>query len=100
MIDSHLEERKRKLAEQAELNQAYASAFSTPDGKRVLQDICERFAVFHGSFDPEPHTHAYNEGMRAVALYIFERMFQNDSKSLTERFQEAMKVYTLNKETR
>ena len=86
-------------AEQNELNQAYAAAFSTADGKRVLQDLCDRFCVFSGSFADESTGHAYNEGMRSVALYILNRM-DYSSRDILSRFQTMLKAHNDNKEAR
>jgi len=60
--------------EQKDLIKVYKQLFSTPNGKKVLEDLkdtfCERTSIVPG--DPYM-THA-NEGAREVVLYITENI--------------------------
>lgn len=53
---------------------AYAQTFCTPHGEKVLQDIRERFSGAPSFVASNQYATAYNEGMRAVVLYIDECM--------------------------
>lgn len=51
------------------LQGSYVTAFSTIEGKEVLQDL--KKAYYHRtSFNSEPYTTAFNEGQRAVVIRI------------------------------
>ena len=65
---------KKRQAENQKLNEAYAGAFSTPDGHLVLEDLCHRCGVFAGAIGEDAQATAYNEGWRSAALYILDRI--------------------------
>lgn len=54
---------------------SYDRVFSTPDGKKVLADICNMGYVNSSTFAPlNPQKTLLNEGMRALALAILRRV--------------------------
>jgi hypothetical protein len=44
--------------------------FGTEEGKRVLRDLVSHSFALDSTFDPDPHTTAFNEGMRNGILRI------------------------------
>lgn len=52
----------------------YRDLFDSPAGTRVLEDLMARFNVFGTVFDPSPYATAFNEGQRAVVIYILEQL--------------------------
>jgi len=63
----------------------YKSVFKTANGKEVLKDLL-RLCKYH---DPtyvagDPHSTAYYEGMRRVALYILNMMKLKDVDSVEQ----------------
>lgn len=53
---------------------AYKTVFRGPEGKVVLEDLITRFNILATTFDPDPTTHAHNEGARYAALYILGKL--------------------------
>lgn len=50
----------------------YKSLFETPEGMEVLLDLCKEGLVLKPTFDLNPYAAAFNEGRRAMALYILK----------------------------
>lgn len=50
----------------------YRDVFGTEAGKEVALDICKEACVFKPTFDLNPYASAFNEGRRAMALWILK----------------------------
>lgn len=59
----------------------YEICFSTPEGKRVLADLIKFSGYRESSFVPgDPHSSAFNEGMRRVILRILSLKHMDEDK--------------------
>lgn len=71
----------------AELSDAYKRLFSSPEGKKVLDDLLRFTRVDSPSFVPQqPDLTAYNEGLRRVGIRILSMMEgtpNKETKNLT-----------------
>jgi len=67
--------RKRRVAT---IND-YKTVFLSVEGRRVLYDICKSCGMFQRSYDPSQPAESvfYNEGTRAAALFILEKVKYN-----------------------
>ena len=70
------EKEKRRLAD-------YRTVFESPQGQRVLADLCQR----HGIYDPchvpgDAYSTAYNDGRRSVVVDLL-RYLNTDLERLT-----------------
>lgn len=73
---------------------AYKATFSTPHGKRVLNDLIEQSGFLRSSYvEGDPYGTVYNEGTRGLVLYILAKLklkpsqveeFYNDNITYTE----------------
>lgn len=55
----------------------YRDVFSSDVGKEVLLDLCKEASVLKPTFDLNPYASAYNEGRRAMALFILKYVNQD-----------------------
>ncbi len=76
-VKASMEKRAAALPQGRATNAQYAAAFSTPDGRAVLDDLIARF-VFQGTYaaGADPSRAVYDAGLRAVPLEILWRMTQ------------------------
>ncbi len=58
----------------------YAQCFSTPDGKKVLKDLRERFVTRSSIVPGDPYMTYAKEGAREVVMYILKRMESSDER--------------------
>jgi hypothetical protein len=52
------------------IHSAYVQTFSTPEGKKVLRDLCIEHGVLTNTFSPNAYKHAEAAGERNVVLRI------------------------------
>lgn len=71
---SRLKDEVESLKQRLSLHQHYHSVFESPQGKAVLHDLLAACGMFRTSQDSNPHTTAFNEGKRVIALHILDRM--------------------------
>lgn len=55
-----------------EIKDAYEKVFSTPQGKKVMEDIKKSGKINISTFDHDPYVSARNEGIRTLALNIVQ----------------------------
>jgi hypothetical protein len=55
----------------------YKDLFSSDIGKEVLLDLCREGTVLKPTFDLNPYASAFNEGRRAMALFILKHVNQD-----------------------
>jgi len=68
---------KRKAAA---TRRAYRTVFDTPMGQEVIADLM-RMGGFHAStFKPDSHETSFNEGRRALVIYILHKLYKDDSE--------------------
>lgn len=72
--------------DQAELIKDYQRTFEQGPGKKVLQDLFKRFGFLTTTAAGDPHQTYYNEGQRAVILFIVHQM-KLDSNKILEQLQ-------------
>lgn len=60
----------RQLEELKRLQGLYIRVFEGEDGKAVMADLEARNFLNRPTFDPDPYMTAFNEGQRAVLVYI------------------------------
>lgn len=65
-----------------ELHKSYLRVFSTPDGRRVLQDLQSRGHAFASTFSTEPGRTQFNEGRRTMVLHV-EHMLNSENFNQT-----------------
>lgn len=70
-----------------ELLQAYKDCFNTTAGEKVLEDLSKRCYDNVTTFDKDPATIAYREGIRSVYLYI-KTMLRKEKVCRTETAQD------------
>lgn len=58
------------INEVQEMKLKYARVFKNEDGEGVLEDLKRRFYFNTTTFSQDPHEIAYNEGQRAVVLFL------------------------------
>jgi len=63
---------KNTLEELKNLKGAYETLFSTDDGKKILDDLKDKYFFYKSTFDSEHSRMSYNEGQRMLALYIMD----------------------------
>lgn len=71
-----LEKEKQKNANNEQLLSDYERAFSSPHGKRVLDDIIGMGRIFHTTFTGNAWSN-FHEGRRSLALYILHMSKRN-----------------------
>ena len=71
---SRLKDEAESLKQRLSLHQHYQTIFESPQGKAVLHDLLAACGMFRTSQDSNPHTTAFNEGKRVIALHILDRM--------------------------
>lgn len=69
--------------------QDYKLTFSTEHGKRVIWDLMKRNGMMSDIFTENPHVSSYNEGRRAVVLYILQKM-NTDIQKLQQQIEEGI----------
>lgn len=80
-------ESRKHANKQAKIIVDYQRVFGGEVGKRVLNDLFKRFGFTHTTaIANDPHGTYFNEGQRAVILFILERM-KMDTTKLLERIQ-------------
>ena len=65
------------------MHEDYKIVFNSDMGKKILQDLRERFYDRETFVSGEPDTTAYNQGARGVLFYIFRQL--EDYKPLEEK---------------
>ena len=50
----------------------YRKVFTSTEGRKVLHDMMRTFHVMDTTFDPDPRTHAFNEGERSVVVRLLK----------------------------
>jgi hypothetical protein len=55
----------------------YKDVFGSEVGKEVLMDLCKEASVMKPTFDLNPYAAAYNEGRRAMALFVLKYVTQD-----------------------
>lgn len=79
MIDIHNEEalrEQRELDRQQQVIQAaidFIAVAELPAGRRFFRRLMAECGAYHSSFTGEPLTSAFNEGKRAISLWILEQ---------------------------
>jgi hypothetical protein len=68
----------------------YKRTFSTENGKRVLWDLMKKNGMLSDIFTENPQVSAYNEGRRAVVLYILQKL-NTDIQKLQQQIEEGIK---------
>ena len=69
------EKEKRRLAD-------YHTVFGTPQGQRVISDLCQRHSVFDPCHVPgDSHSSSYNDGRRSVVVDLL-RYLQTSPEQL------------------
>lgn len=78
-IDDHIERRKRET-------KVYdlRKVLETPEGRRVIWRVMELAGIFHGSFNQNALTMAFNEGKRDVGLVFIGEINANMPQRLTQ----------------
>lgn len=46
--------------------------FLSETGKQLIQDLCQEFHVFEGTYNDNPHKMAFLEGQRSVIWYLIQ----------------------------
>lgn len=70
----------------------YKAHFTTPEGKKILQDLAIRCNYDRSSFDPDPIKMAYREGRRSVVLDILNILAYNLEDIMDEELEETIDV--------
>lgn len=65
---------KRKAAKATDTINSYRRLFSTEDGRAVIKDLMRSCHYHSSTLGSTPQETAYNEGMRAVVIRIFQTM--------------------------
>jgi hypothetical protein len=66
---------KRRKKDPAAIIKSYSTVFDTPEGKKVLADLCSNGFIDTPSIDVNnPYQTAYNEGRRSMALHILNAL--------------------------
>lgn len=74
---------------QGKRSQLYRHVFSTPDGERVLADICKLGHVTTSTYvKGDPQRSSMNEGARNLCLLILQ-LARIDPQSMAERLQQS-----------
>ena len=61
------------------LRRTYRAVFGTPDGQRVLRDICKASCVISSAYTAaNPNQTAYDNGARDLALGILRTLYRSD----------------------
>ena len=63
-----------KLKKTSTLIQSYKTVFSGPDGKDVLDDLLNHCHFKQSTYNGDANDTFFNEGERAVALYILTKL--------------------------
>lgn len=72
--------------EQMNIHKQYLAVFDGPVGKAVLADIYREGGLMRSTFNIDPMKAAYKEGLRDLALYIFNKLdTQRADRMLAER---------------
>lgn len=66
-----IDDKKIKIARN---NQMFRSAFSSPNGKQVLQDLVDRFYKVSSIVPGDSYATHAREGAREVVIYILDRI--------------------------
>ncbi|WP_341758138.1 hypothetical protein [Candidatus Tisiphia endosymbiont of Ditula angustiorana] len=61
-----------------QLKSIYLQIFSGEDGRIVLEDLAQLSGVYRSNFLQESNYTAFNEGMRALFLYICSQASEDD----------------------
>lgn len=77
-----------ELKETRQKANLYKLVFLTEEGKKVLDDLAAVCGVDYTSFDSDALKMAYNEGLRAVYLYI--KFFLDYEEKDEEKLKEAI----------
>lgn len=70
---------------QLTLHKQYLAVFDGPVGKAVLDDLMAQCKTLGLSFNPDPMRMAFNEGARAIGLYIHNKL---DTQAVNKRLAE------------
>lgn len=72
----------------------YKEAFGTPQGEKVLHDLCNRFHMMGPTIREGDNQEKYlvREGMRQVVLYILAQVNYDINKYMQERDQHRMEI--------
>lgn len=60
----------RDKAQQLDEREIWRTVLQTYEGRAVLYDLILQSGVEEPTFDPDPYSHAYRAGVRAVGLYV------------------------------
>jgi len=75
----------RLFKKRKHLHADYNFVFGTPEGKRVLSDICDMGYVSKTTFNPQcPEKTNLNEGSRLLALAILNKIHKQPVEAVTE----------------
>lgn len=61
---------KQQLKKQDSLYRAYQKVFNSPDGKKVLEDLCVHCNILQSTYAKDPYETYFKEGKRAIGMHI------------------------------
>lgn len=85
---------KKKLSpedlarERVSLLADYQKVFGSYEGKRVLWHMAKKFGILRSSATDDPYLTSFNEGQRAVILWLLNDRLKLDPNELYERLTE------------
>ena len=83
-----MDQLKSVLLRQGNRSRLYRQVFGTPDGERVLADICKMAHIGHSTFiKGDPARTTMNEGARNLALIVLQ-LAKIDPQRMSERLQQ------------
>lgn len=62
----------------------YRAVLGTPEGDKIIQDLCRRFFVTKPTFTTDKDRLVFNEGCRYVVLYIMSMLYKDDARLMEE----------------
>ena len=78
---------KAVLARRGNRSKLFAMVFGTPEGERVLAEICRLAHIGHSTYVPDTTRMAMNEGARNLAIIIIQ-LAKVDPQKMAERLQQ------------
>jgi len=68
----------------------FKKVFNTPEGQKVLLEICRFCHVYNTCFDIDPYKLSYFNGQRDVAMWIMD-LLKTDLQQFVKQYEEAKK---------
>jgi hypothetical protein len=56
------------------IDEDFRLTFGSEEGERVLRWLMDKYWIWEGLLEPDPHKTAFNEGQRAVIVDILDRI--------------------------